>query len=124
MIVNTSTSICKHLAEIIGSIGANDEDSIEELNEEKRAVGLGLSRGQILPVRLPGTPLISIAVGCVLIRATVLWSIRNSQNRGTWCVLRIFHPTSRASLLLPYEGYSNGKDRPSSIKNMKESQDV
>lgn len=94
MIVNTSTSICKHLAEIIGSIGANDEDSIEELSEEKRAAGLGFSHGQTLLVRLPGTPLVSIAVGCVSYEPRFFGASETvrTEERGAFSEFFIPHP--------------------------------
>jgi hypothetical protein len=53
--------------EILGSIDIHDEDTIEELPEDRKVADLGLSNGETLLVQMPVTSRIYTIVGCVLI---------------------------------------------------------
>jgi hypothetical protein len=59
---------CEPLAEMFERINVHDKDSVEELSEDRKVADLGLSNGETLLVRLPGTTYISAIVGCALMQ--------------------------------------------------------
>jgi hypothetical protein len=83
LIINKFT-FKQRLAEILRSIDVNSKETIELLNEEDLVADLGLSHGQALLVRLPGTSRISTPIGCVLIHPNIIFPFGTSPS-STFC---------------------------------------